>query len=69
MGFNSGFKGLMICTPHCMKISPVAAELFRVDGRTDMLKLMVTLRNFANSPKKGTFTLLPSMKTEGEVAV
>jgi hypothetical protein len=41
----------------------------RTDGRTDMMKLIVTLRNFANSPKKETFTLLPSMKTEGEVTV
>jgi len=35
-----------------MKASPVGVELFhadrRADGRTDMTKLMVTFRNFAN---------------------
>jgi len=38
-----------------MKIRPVGAKLFhadrRVDTRTDMMKLMVTFRNFANTPK------------------
>jgi hypothetical protein len=31
-----------------MKIRPVGAELFRVDGRTDMTKLIFACRNFAN---------------------
>ena len=39
-----------------MKIRPVGAELFhadgRMDGRTDMTKLTVAFRNFANVPKK-----------------
>jgi hypothetical protein len=34
-----------------MKIGPVGAELFRVDGQTDMTKLTVAFRNFANAPK------------------
>jgi len=34
-----------------MKIRPVGASLFRADGQTDMTKLMVSFRNFANSPK------------------
>jgi len=34
MGFNSGFKGLIL-----MKIRPVGAELFRADERADMTKL------------------------------
>ena len=34
-----------------MKILPVAAELFHAGGRTDMTKLLVVLRNFANAPK------------------
>ena len=38
-----------------MKIRPVGAELFHVDrqtdGRTDMTKLTVAVRNFANGPK------------------
>jgi hypothetical protein len=33
-----------------MKICPVEAELFHTDGRTDIAKLMVTSRNFANAP-------------------
>jgi hypothetical protein len=39
-----------------MKISPVGAELFHTDrrtnGRTGMWKLIVALRNFTNAPKK-----------------
>ena len=38
-----------------MKICPVAAELFHVDGQTDgqtdMTKITVAFHNFANSPK------------------
>ena len=32
---------------------PVGAELFHADGRTDMTRPMVTLRNYANAPKTG----------------
>jgi hypothetical protein len=35
-----------------MIISPVGAELFHADGQTDMTKLTVAFRNFANAPKK-----------------
>jgi hypothetical protein len=34
-----------------MKIHPVGAELFHVDGRTDMTKLIVALLNAASAPK------------------
>ena len=34
-----------------MKIRPVVAELFRVDGQTDVTKLIVYFLNFANAPK------------------
>jgi len=42
-----------------MKISPSGAELFRADGRTDgqadcqnnVMKQIVSLRNFASAPK------------------
>jgi hypothetical protein len=34
-----------------MKIRPVGAELFRVDGRTGVTKVIVAFRNFANTPK------------------
>jgi hypothetical protein len=45
-----------------MKIRPVGAELFhadrqtdgRTEGQTDMTKLTVTFRNFANAPKNET---------------
>jgi len=33
-----------------MKIRPVGAELFHADGLTDMVKLIVAFRNFANAP-------------------
>jgi hypothetical protein len=34
-----------------MKIRSVGAELFHADGQTDMKKLTVACRNFANAPK------------------
>ena len=33
------------------KIRPVGAELFQTDRRTDMTKLIVAFRNFANALK------------------
>jgi hypothetical protein len=35
-----------------MKIHPVGAELFHADRQMDMTKLIVTLCNYANMPKK-----------------
>jgi len=35
-----------------MKIRPVAAELFHADRQTGMMKLIVSIRNFANASKK-----------------
>jgi hypothetical protein len=34
-----------------MKIYLVGNDLFHADGRIDMMKLIVTFRNFANAPK------------------
>ena len=34
-----------------MNFSPVGAELFLWDGQTDMTKLIVVFRNYANTPK------------------
>jgi len=34
-----------------MKIRPVEFDLIHADGRTDMTKLTVAFRNFANAPK------------------
>jgi hypothetical protein len=36
-----------------MKIRPVGAELDHADRQTDMTKLAVAFRNFANAPKNG----------------
>ena len=41
-----------------MKKSPVGAKLFNSDGHTDMTKLTVAFRNFANAPK--TFSAHPT---------
>jgi hypothetical protein len=35
-----------------MKVRPLGAELFHADGQTDMTKLTVASRNFANCPKE-----------------
>jgi hypothetical protein len=40
--------------PNFLKTRPVGAELFHADGRTDMMKLIVAFRNFANAPKSGS---------------
>jgi len=34
-----------------MKIRLVGAELFHADGQTDVAKVIVAFRNFANAPK------------------
>jgi hypothetical protein len=34
-----------------MKIRPVGVELFHADGRTEMMKLIVAFRNFADAPE------------------
>ena len=39
-----------------VKIRSVGAELFHADRQTDMTKLIVAFRNFANLPKSGTFS-------------
>ena len=33
------------------KICPMGVKLFHADGRTDMTKLIVAFRNFADAPK------------------
>jgi hypothetical protein len=34
-----------------MKICSVGVEFFHVDGETDMTKVIIAFRNFANAPK------------------
>jgi hypothetical protein len=36
-----------------MKLGPVGVELLRVNEQTDMMKLTVAFRNFANAPVEG----------------
>jgi len=36
-----------------MKILSVGAEMFHADAQTDMTKIIVALRSFANAPKNG----------------
>jgi hypothetical protein len=45
---RQGFEKYM---PIFMNIRPVGAKLFHADRRTDMTKLTVAFRNFANAPK------------------
>jgi len=40
-----------------MKIHPTGAELFHLDGRTDVMKLLVSFPNFVNAPKNLSHTL------------
>jgi hypothetical protein len=56
-----------------MKIRPVGAESFHADGRTDMTKLIVVFRKFANAPnEKGgfsgeVFSLTPQNFAAGDI--
>jgi hypothetical protein len=51
-----------------MKIRPVGAELFhadgQADGQTDMTKLIVAFRNFANAPNKSKCRFLVPIFTQ-----
>jgi len=42
--------------PNFIKIRLVIPELFHADRRTDMMKLIDAIRNFANAPNKGPMT-------------
>jgi len=48
-----------------LKIRPVGAELFHADGQTDMKKLIVAFRNFANAPKHVPLEYHPSNCSSG----
>jgi hypothetical protein len=39
-----------------IKIRPAGAKLFHADGQTDMTKLILAFRNFANAPEKVNVT-------------
>ena len=43
-----------------MKIRPVGTELFHADGQTDITKLIVVFRKFANPLKRRQFAIMPS---------
>jgi hypothetical protein len=52
-----------------MEVRSVGAELFHADRRTDMTKLIVAARNFANAPKNSpasfAMSVRPSATTRG----
>jgi hypothetical protein len=48
-----------------MKIRPVGAEMFHVDGRTGMMKVTVTFRNVPNTNKNGQKNLISSIFWNG----
>ena len=50
--FITFFSSKSVQIRNFMEISPVGAELFHADRRTDMKKLLVAFRNFANAPNK-----------------
>ena len=51
-----------------MKIRPVGAELFHADRRTDMMKLIVVFRDFANAPKKKETLMIRCLLFKGKVS-
>ena len=44
-----------------MKILSVGAEMFHADGQTDVTKLIVAFRTFANAPKNVTLVITDNM--------
>jgi hypothetical protein len=56
--FPIDFRSIQIS--NLLKIRPVRTELFHADRQTeeqtDMTRTIVTFRNFANAPKKSTFS-------------
>jgi len=48
--FSTGFRKNTYI-PNFIKIRPVGAELFHADGQTDVPKLIIAFRTFANTPK------------------
>jgi hypothetical protein len=55
--FSRQFFEIKTQISNLMKIRPVGKELFHADRRTDMTKLTVAFRNFANAPKYESFVL------------
>ena len=49
-----------------IKIRPVAAELFYVDGQTEMTKLTLAFRNFSNAHKNNYFNAKLDMLLNSE---
>jgi len=45
------FRQILEKYSNFMKIRPMGVELYHEDGETDMTKLIVAYRNFANAPK------------------
>jgi hypothetical protein len=51
-----------------MKICPLGAKLFRVPRRTDMTKIKVAYRNFANAPNNVDLCLSEGLDGSSHVA-
>jgi hypothetical protein len=50
-------------TSNFMKICPIETELFNADGQTDITRLIVTFRIFANAPKINCENLIATLYT------
>jgi len=50
--FSTVFFSKNTQTPNFVKIRPLGAEWFHADRRTDITKLIVAFRNFANALKR-----------------
>jgi len=48
--------------PNLIKIRSVGAEMFHADGQTDVTKLIVAFRSFANAPKNVTLVITDNMR-------
>jgi len=63
--FGQIFRNIQISS--LMEILPGAAKLFHADRRTDMTKLIVPFRNFANAPTNERLVEVPpKLKRHGQ---
>ena len=58
LNFSTHFRKIL----KYMKIFPMGAELFHAHGQTDVTKLIVTFRSFANAAGTVTFTLARNIR-------
>jgi hypothetical protein len=68
LGFSYQILEKMLTYQVSRKSIPLGAKFFHADGRTDMAKLTIAFRNFANAPnnRPSTGLVIANMRSEAE---